>query len=189
MDPRHGNHYNNSGQGQSSSSNFQYPGSTQNDPFNSFINTEDETAFDNTWQTPDFSSNQNSSNGFDHASQAWQQNPYPSTESNFLPISQYNVEPRYPTGESAYQFSNFNSNPNQDFASSRGDLHQPTYQRPTGFNPTSLNNGATFQFSGPQELEQASQTISPAAIESYPSFPQSSLVANRNVSTTIFTKV
>ena len=167
MDPPHGNQYNSTGNGHNVHPGFQYSGGAQNDPFHSFINTEDEAAFDNTWQ-PDFSTHQHPNNTFDHTGQP------------FLPISHYNSESRFPSGDSTYQFSSFNSNPGQEFAS-REELNQATYQGAPGYNSAPLSNGAPFQYSGPQELEQASQTISPAAIESYSNYPQPSLGQSRNV--------
>lgn len=180
MDPRHASHFNsNGGNGPNNASSYQYNG-TQNDPFNSFINTEDENAFDNSWQAPEYSAHQTSNAGFDHGTQSWPQPAYQAPESNFLPISQFSVEPRYSPSDSGYQYPNFNSNPTHDLPSR--EISRSPYPVATGFGPTGIGNGASFQYSGPQDLEQASQTISPAAIESYPNYQQAPFDTNRNVS-------
>ncbi|KAL9131279.1 MAG: hypothetical protein Q9217_000767 [Psora testacea] len=177
MDPRQGNQPFTAGV-QPNGAAYAY-NSTQSDPFHSFINTEDEAAFDNTWQTPDFSSHQQSGNAFDQGGQSWQQNPYQTSESSFLPMSQFNLDPRYPAGDSGFQFPGFNQNPVQEFAS-REPLPPPAYHNVSDYNHGPLSNDHHFLSSGPQELQQASQTISPQAIESYPNYPQASFGDSRH---------
>ena len=172
MDPRQGNQNFTAGGQSNGGPNYPYNGA-QNDPFSSFINTEDEGAFDNTWQTPDYSSHQQPSNAFDQSSQSWHQSPYQTPGSNFLPMPQYNIDSRYAAGESGFQFSSFNSNPVQEFAS-RESLPPSTYTNESSYDHGPLSNDTHFQYSGPQELEEASATISPRAIESYPNYPPAS---------------
>ena len=180
MDPRHASQFNsNGGNGPNGASNYQYNG-TQNDPFNSFINTDDENAFDNSWQAPEYNAHQASNAGFDHGNQPWQQPPYQTSDSSFLPISQYSVDARFSPSDSAYQYPSFNSNPTHDLASR--EISRSPYPAAAGFGTNSISNGAPFQYSGPPELEQASQTISPAAIESYSTYQQPSFDPSRNVS-------
>ena len=180
MDSRQGNQGYTAGSQSDGGTTYAY-NSTQNDPFNSFIHTEDEGAFDNTWQTPDFSSHQQPSSTFDHGGQSWQQNTYQTPESGFLPISQFNIDPRYSTGDSGFQFSTFNSNPVHEFVS-RESIPPSVYHNSSDYNHGVLSNDAHFRISGTQELQQASQTISPQAIESYPNLPQGGFGNSRNVS-------
>ena len=171
MDPRSGSQGYAAGSQSNGGSNYAF-NSTQNDPFHSFINTEDEGAFDNTWRSPDFSTNSQPS---------WQPNPYPASESNFLPIPQFNMDPQYANADSAFQYSSFNSNPAQDFAS-RDSVPPPSYNNASEYGNGSLSNDTSFQYPGPSELQPASQTISPQAIESYPSYSQQAFESGRHVS-------
>ncbi|KAG8529457.1 uncharacterized protein KY384_006094 [Bacidia gigantensis] len=169
----------NVGHGQNNPPNYQY-NNTQSDPFNSFIHTEDDGAFDNTWQAPDFSAHQQPSQAFDQNSQQWPHNAYQPPEPNYLPMPQFNVDQRYSNPASNYQYPEFNSNPSPQFAS-RDSLEQSVYQRTADFNPNALSNETPYRFSGPPEFEQSSQTISPAAIESYPNISNASLDTSRNL--------
>ncbi|KAL9105039.1 MAG: hypothetical protein Q9163_000052 [Psora crenata] len=181
MDPRHGTQgYAAAGGQQTGGATFAY-NSNHNDPFNSFINTEDEGAFDNTWQPSDFPSHHQSSSAFDQGGQSWQQNPYQTSESTFLAMPTFNIDPRYGAGgDSGLQFSSFNSNPVQDFTS-RESLATSAYHSTSDYNRGPLGSDSQFQYSGPQELQQASQTISPQAIESYPNYPQAPFGDNRHL--------
>ena len=167
----------------------------QNDPFNSFINTEDDAAFDNTWQTPDFSSHQpsGSNNDYEPNPQHWHQTPYQSSGQNFLQIPQYPVDSNYPASDSIFQASNFDTPPAQEFAGRQNLAHQP-YAPQSGFNPASLSNDPHYQYARSKDLETTSETISPAAITSYPEFSESSFPSNvRNLNyirnTLLFTAV
>ena len=168
MDQAHANQYN-GGAGQNNGpQNIQY-NQAQNDPFQSFINTDDDNAFDNTWQSPDFSHQPTSTNNeYDHNVQQWPQHTsYQPADTNFLPMSQYGVDPRYAGSGSNFQYPTFDSHHTQGFPG-RQSLQPSSYAAPSDFSSNSLSNGPPYQYSRSPDTEHASQTISPSAITSYP---------------------
>ncbi len=178
MDSRQQSHgYNGSGPQQVGGS-YAFSG-VQNDAFSSFVHTDNDSAFDSSWNPQAYPAQQQAINGFDQGNQNWQQNPYQS--STLLPLSDYGAPPRdynqsYPRSPAPFDYG-FISNPNQTFSPSE-------YDNTLGYGTLPLNNTAQYEYNGPQSLEQQHhETISPSALESYPdSAPQVAGEVNRQVS-------
>ena len=141
--------------------------SSQNDPFNSFVNTDNESAFDSSWNTQAFPSQKQPINCFDPFNQSWQQNPYQS--SNSLPIHNYGNQPNnfdqiYSRNPAYSNYPSFDPSPSQAFASSPFDSALSYGQIP-------LTNGTSYGYPAPQGFPQPNETISPQALQNY-SFPQ-----------------
>ena len=151
---------------------------SQNDPFNSFINTEDENAFDNSWHAADFSQHQQPNNhGYEQSAQHWQPQSYPASEQAYVQASRYSVDANYSGSDSIFHASAFDAQQPREFAGTP-DLAHATYAPSTGLDPTALNNEVPYQFSHPPAKNEVNATISPAAITSYPNISEISFGAN-----------
>lgn len=183
MDQSHANQYNAANAQNNGPANYAY-NQNQNDPFQSFIHTEDDGAFDNSWQTPEFSTHQPANNiEYEQTTQPWHQASYQAPDSNYL-LAQYNVDPRYSTTGSNFQYPSYDPRTSQDF-SARSNAQPTPYHEGSGFNSDALSHGPPYQYPRPQETEQTSQTISPAAITSYPDLSESSFNSKSIVRGTI----
>lgn len=159
--------------------NFGFNG-IQNDPFSSFVHTDNEPAFDPAWSNPAFPSQQQHINGFDQGNHAWTPNPYQSP--NFLATPDYGVPQReydqqFSRSPSAFGYGGFDPGQTQSFS-------EPNpYDNPLGFDHGPLNNSAQYEYPGSAALAQTHETISPQALQNYPaSFPQTSADDSRQVS-------
>lgn len=140
--------------------------SGQNDPFNSFVHTDNESAFDSSWNPQAFPAQQQPINGFDHGNQPWQQNPYQS--SNSLPMHNYggqssDYDQIYSRNPASFNYSGFDPNTSQAFSPSPFDSALNYGQIP-------LSTGTPYDYSAPQGFPQHNETISPQALQNYP-FP------------------
>ena len=146
----------------------------QNDPFNAFVNTDNESAFEPSWNSQSTQPQQQSISGFDQSTPGWQQTPYQS--SNYLGAANFGSQREYEQffndRPSSFSYPSFDPSHNQTFASNSygnspdaSDLYKQ------------FHNGAQFEYHGPADFEQQQQqhgeTISPQALQTYPSvFPQ-----------------
>ena len=139
----------------------------QNDPFNSFVHTDNDSAFDSSWNTQAFPAQQHPINNYDHGNQPWQQNPYQS--SSALPLHNYGgqsneydqIYSRNPA--SSFNYSGFDPSTSQAFSASPFDSALNYGQMP-------LSNATPYDYSAPQGFSQHNETISPQALQNYP-FP------------------
>lgn len=137
--------------------------SGQHDPFNSFVHTDNDSAFDSSWNTQGFPAQQQPINNFDHGNQPWQQNPYPS--SNSLPMHNYGGQPGdydqiYSRNPPAFNFTGFDPNTSQAFSPSPFDSALNYGQLP-------LSNPPPYDYAPPQGFPQHNETISPQALQNY----------------------
>jgi len=179
MDPRQQNQGYSGSVPQQVGGNYAFSG-VQNDAFSSFVHTDNESAFDSSWNTQSYPAQQQPINGFDQGSHNWQQNSYQS--SNLMPMSDYGVPPRdydqpYPRSPAPFDYSAFISNPNSTFSPSE-------YDNSLGYGQIPLNTNARYDYTGQQGLQQQHHgTISPQALQSYPdSFPPTTGEDSRQVS-------
>lgn len=166
MDPRQqGQDYGGSNAPRAAGGNFGF-NSGQNDPFNSFVHTDNESAFDSSWNPQAFPAQQQPINGFDNGTQQWQQNPYQS--SNSLPMHNYggqssDFDQIYSRNPASFSYPGFDSNTSQAFSPSPFDSALNYGQIP-------LSNGPQYDYSAHQGFPQHNETISPQALQNYP-FP------------------
>ncbi|KAF6218492.1 hypothetical protein HO133_005841 [Letharia lupina] len=140
--------------------------SGQNDPFNSFVHTDNESAFDSSWNPQAYPAQQQPINGFDHGNQQWQQNPYQSP--NSLPMPNYggqssDYDQIYSRNPASFSYSGFDPNTSHAFSASPFDSALNYGQMP-------LNSGTPYDYSAPPAYSQHNETISPQALQNYP-FP------------------
>jgi len=155
----------------------------QNDHYNSFVNEveENDSAFESSWNNPAIPPQQQHVNGFEQGNHDWQPNTYQS-----FGRPQYGIPPRdydrpFSRSPSTFTFPTLDPNQSQTFSSNSYDNTNP-YENPLyGHGP--LNN-AQFEYPGPAGLqEQQHNTISPQALQTYPSFlPQSGADESQQVS-------
>ena len=168
MDRGQGPQYNAS-EGQNEAHSYAFTQPPNNDPFNSFIHTEDEAAFDNTWQTPDFSNHHPPNHNYDQSTQHWPQTAFSPQSQNqsYMPMSQYGIDPRFSAQSGPnLQYASFGSNSAPAY-SGRPALHAPAFNDSADFHSTALTDEPPFPYSRPGSSENANQTISPAAITTY----------------------
>lgn len=171
MDPRQQAQAYSSANTQRNGENYGFNG-IQNDAFNSFVNTDNDSAFEPSWSHPAIPTQQQHANGFEQGSHAWQSNAYQS--SNFLGTPNYGVaareyDPPYSRSPSTFNYSTLDPNQSQTFSSNSYDNSNP-YENPL-YGHSALNNSAQFEFSGAAGLrEQQHDTISPQALQTYPGF-------------------
>ena len=163
---------------QPASGNYAFNG-VHSDAFSSFVHTDNDSAFDASWNAQPYSGPQQSISGFDQGNQGWPQNPYQS--SNLLPLSDYGASSRdfnssYPRSPAAFDYG-YASNPNQTFSPSEFD-------NTLGYGQLPLNNNSQYDYNGTHGIAQPhSETISPSALQSYPdSFSSIGGDENRQVS-------
>ena len=137
-----------------------------NDPFNSFVHTDNESAFDSSWNPQAFPAQQQPINGFDHANQPWQQNPYQSSSS--LPLHNYggqssDYDQIYSRNPASFNYSGFDPNTNPAFAAS-------PFDSTLSYGHLPLSNAAQYDYPPPQGFPPHNETISPQALQNY-SFP------------------
>ena len=175
MDARGGEQYNNShtGNAENAGQPYSFQGN-QSDPFNAFINADDEESFDNSWQNPNPNyapSNPQINNGFEHTSQPWSQPPFQQPEASYSNVPQFGIGSAYPSNDNGFQYPPAFNAKSAEFAG-RGSIQQTPFQAISTFSPDNLSHAHGFDYSGPRELQEASQTISPAAIESHSNYAQ-----------------
>lgn len=172
MDPRHQNHENGNNQdNQSMTGNYGY-NFAQNDSFNSFLQPDQEPSFNAPWDAEAFSNPHEPINGFNQGNHGWHQNPI--QPSNLLPVSNHGVHSRpfdqtYSRSPASFNYSGFQSHPGHTLAT-------PSYDTSLGYGHLPLNEESQFDYSRPQSFQRTSnqsQTISPQALQNYPtSFTQ-----------------
>lgn len=148
----------------------------QSDPFNSFVHTDNESAFDSTWNPQSFNAQQQPINGFDHGNQPWQQNPYQS--SNSLPMHNYggqssDYDQIYSRNPASFNYSGFDPNTSHAFSPSPFDGGLSYGQMP-------LSTSTPYDYSDSQAFPQHNETISPQALQNYP-FPATKTEEPRQV--------
>jgi len=140
----------------------------QNDPFHTFVNTDNDSAFESSWSNQPVPAQQQHINGFDEGNHGWQQTPYQS--SNFLGAANYGhpreYEQPYSRSPSSFNYPSFDPSHNQTFAPHPYEPPPNPYEDPLY---GSLNNNAQFEYPGPAGLQQHHDTISPQALQTYPS--------------------
>lgn len=147
-----------------------------NDPFNSFVHTDNESAFDSSWNPQAFPTQQQPINSFDHGNQSWQQNPYQSSTS--LPMHNYggqssDYDQIYSRNPTSFSYSGFDPTTSHAFSSSPFDNAMSYGQIP-------LSNNAPYDYSGPPGFPQHNETISPQALQNF-SFPPTKAEEPRQV--------
>ena len=167
MDPRQqGQDYGGNNTSSAAGGNYAF-NNGQNDPFNSFVHTDNESAFDSSWNPQAFPAQQQPINTFDHGNQPWQQNPYHST--NSIPLHNYGGQPSdydqiYSRNPASFSYSGFDPNSNQAFSPSPFDSALNYGQIP-------LSNATPYDYSATQAFSQHNETISPQALQNYPFSP------------------
>ena len=180
MDQAQGPQYSGS-EGHNEAHNYTYAQPANNDPFNSFIHTEDEAAFDNTWQAPELSIHNPPSNNYEQPAQHWPQNAFTTQSQTYMPLSPYGLDPRYstPVGPNL-QYASFGTDRNQPYPG-RPDLQAPAFNDHPGFRPNASNDENSFPYSRPASSENTNQTISPTAITTYADLGDLALDKKSNV--------
>lgn len=150
--------------------------SGQNDPFNSFVHADNESAFDSSWNPQAYPAQQQPINGFDHGSQSWQQNPYQS--SNSLPMHNYggqssDYDQIYSRNPTSFNYSGFDPNTSQAFSPS-------PFDNALNYSQIPLSGGTPYDYSASQGFPQHNETISPQALQNYP-FPPTKTEEPRQV--------
>lgn len=161
MDSRHQNH----DQPAQSAIRENYPfSSAQNDGFNSFLHTENESAFNNPWESETFSDPQEPINGF-NPNHSWNANTM--QQPNYLSVSNYGVQPRLDQTFSAgpsFNYAGFDPRSNLTMPS-------PSFDPSLSYAHMPLNDDSSFTFASRQGFPTAtkpSETISPQALQNYP---------------------
>ena len=159
MDSHHQNHDN------QHSHNYAYNPS-HTDSFNSFLHTDNEPSFNNSWDPEAFVDPQDPINAFNPGTSAWDQSTL--QPSHLLPVTNYGVQSRNlgqtfsgnPTG---FGYSGFDS---------RANLSMPPSFDPTlAYGHVALNDDPNFDFTRNQSYQRTpkqSDTISPQALQNYP---------------------
>ena len=174
MDPRQQSQDYSGGGSQRTGASYGFNG-IQNDPFNAFVNTDNDSAFDTSWTNQNLPAQQQQINAYDQGSHTWQPSPYQS--SSFLGTTNYgpprDYEQPYSRSPSSFNYPGFDPNHNQTFAPNQ--YEESLYGQ--------LNNSAQFDYAGSAELQQHHATISPQALQTYPSsFTHPSADDNQQVS-------
>ena len=183
MDPRQQNQDFPGNNAQRVGTNYSFNGA-QNDAFSTFVNTDNDNAFDPPWNSQAFPSNQQPVNGFDQGNHGWQQHPYQSP--NLLSMNNYGIQPRdyeqpFSRSPAPFDYSGFDSTHTQTFSPS-------AYDASLNFGQLPLSNNPQYDYAGQQGLQQQQHhdTISPQALQNYStSFTQSTPEDSRQVSTTL----
>ncbi|KAL6721369.1 hypothetical protein ACLMJK_000472 [Lecanora helva] len=156
-----------------SGSNAQHAGSSynfnsvQNDPFSTFVNTDNDSAFESSWTNQTLPIHQQQINGFDQGNQNWQQTSYQS--SSFLDAPSYgnprDYEQQYSRSPASFNYQNFDNGRNQSLGTNNYEIPSNTYADPLY---AQLRNNSHFDYSAPTGLQQHHATISPQALQTYP---------------------
>ena len=171
MDPRHQPHDNGNQDNHHISGNYSY-NFTPNDAFGSFLQPDQESSFNAPWDTEAFSNSQEPINGFNQGNPSWHQNSIQS--SNLLPVSNAVAHSRpfdqtYSRSPASFNYSGFPSHPGHS-------LSTPPYDASLGYGHLPLNEDSQYDYGRPQAFQRTSnpsQTISPQALQNYPtSFTQ-----------------
>lgn len=151
------------------------PNGSQTDTFNTFVNADDGSGFDPSWNNQLFTNQQQPNDGFDPGAQAWQQDAYQNP--GLLPMPDYGIQPRgydqtYARSPAPFNFSGYTSNASHAFP-------QSVYENTFAYGDLPLSD--RFDYTGENHLGRPNpnQTISPQALQTYSTFPQNSL-ANSN---------
>ena len=183
MDPRQQNQDFQGNNAQRVGANYSFNGA-QNDTFSTFVNTDNDNAFDPPWNSQAFPSNQQPVNGFDQGNHGWQQHPYQSP--NLLSMNNYGIQPRdyeqpFSRSPAPFDYSGFDSTHTQTFSPSAYDTSLNFGQIPLSTNPQ-------YDYAGQQGLQQQQHhdTISPQALQNYStSFTQPTSEDSRPVSSAL----
>lgn len=146
------------------------------DPFNSFVHTDNESAFDSSWNPQAFPTQQQPINSFDHGNQPWQQNPYQSSTS--LPMHNYggqssDYDQIYSRNPTSFSYSGFDPTPSHAFSTSPFDSAMSYGQLP-------MRNSSPYDYSDSQAFPHPNETISPQALQNF-SFPPTKAEEPRQV--------
>ena len=183
MDPRQQNQDFSGNNAQRVGANYSFNGA-QNDAFSTFVNTDNDNAFDPPWNSQAFPSNQQPVNGFDQGNHGWQQHPYQSP--SLLSMNNYGIQPRdyeqpFSRSPAPFDYSGFDSTHTQTFSPS-------AYDSSLNFGQIPLSNNPQYDYAGQQGLQQQQHhdTISPQALQNYStSFTQPTPEDSRQVSTAL----
>ncbi len=176
MDPRQqGQDYGGSN-GPRAGGNYGFSNGGQNDPFNSFVHSDNGDAFDSSWNPQGFAAQQQPINSFDPGNQSWQQNPYQSSSS--LPIHNYggqssDYDQIYSRNPASFNYSGFDPNTIHAFSPS-------PFDNALNYGQIPLSNNTAYDYSAPQTFPQHNETISPQALQNYP-FPATKTEEQRQV--------
>lgn len=142
---------------------------SQNDSFNSFLNTDNEPTFNQPWSSQPFSSHPESTNSYDPSGHGWPQNalsaPHAQGVTNYGIHGGGLYDQNYSRSPAAFDYSGFNANRNPALSGPPYD-HTFTYSQPSVQNHDQYGfpKGHGFQ----QSLQQTqNQTISPQALQNY----------------------
>ena len=136
------------------------------DAFNTFLHTENESAFSNPWGPDAFADPQEPGNTFAPENNSWNSNAL--RPSNILPPQDFGLQSRNFdqtfSGNPSYNYSGFDS---------RSDLplSTPAFDPALAYTQRSLTNDAAFDFASIpafQRTARPSETISPQALQQYP---------------------
>lgn len=155
-------------QNQSNAQPYGYSDS-QNDTFNSFLNNDNESTFNQPWQSQSFNNSRpGSTNPYDQSGHGWPQNAL--SASNMHGVTNYGIhngiyDQTYSRSPASFDYSGFNSNANPA-------LSGPPYDHSFTYGPPSTQHHEQFGFSRGhvfgQSLQQTqNQTISPQALQNY----------------------
>ena len=179
MDPRQAPDYSGGNSQNGSNNNFN---GLQNDPFNAFVNTDNDSAFEPSWGNQTMPAQQQHVNGFNQGSHGWQQTPYQA--SNFFNATNYgssrDYEQPYSRSSPTFNYPSFDPNHPQGFAPSTYENPPNPYEDPLY---GSIDNNPQFEYPGSTGLQQHHNTISPQALQTYPpAFPHSAADDGHQVS-------
>ncbi|KAL9026188.1 MAG: hypothetical protein Q9196_005110 [Gyalolechia fulgens] len=146
---------------------------SQNDPFNSFLNTDNEPSFNQSWTSQSFNPHAEPTNPYDQTGHGWPQNPL--SAPNIQHVPNYGIhngiyDPPYSRNPASFDYPAFN--PNRNSAISGPPFDQTFYgQHPvTNQDQYAFSRNPAFE----QNLQQTNQTISPQALQNHPSGYQQS---------------
>ena len=168
MDPRHQNGDNQENPSMSGNYGYHF---AQNDAFNSFLQPDQEPSFNAPWDTEAFSNAQEPISGFNQGNNGWHQNSI--QPSNLLPVGNHGAHSRpfdqtYSRSPASFNYPGFQSHPGHT-------LPTPSYDASLGYGQLPLNEDSPYGYGRPQAFQRTSnqtQTISPQALQHYPTFTQ-----------------
>ena len=138
---------------------------TPNDTFNSFLHTDNEPSFSNSWDPEAFTDPQDPINGFNPGSSSWDQSSLQA--SHLLPVSSYGVQSRNLdqtfSGNPSFNYSGFGARANLSIA--------PSFDTTLAYGHVPLSDDPNYNFTRSQEFQSTpkqSETVSPQALQNYP---------------------
>ena len=140
------------------------------DSFNSFLNNDSESTFNQPWNSQSFNPHSEPSNSYDQAGQGWPHNPL--SAPNIQHVPSYGIhsgiyDQSYSRSPASFDYSGFNQNRNPALSAPSYD-HNFNYGQPPAQNHDHYGfpRGNAFQ----HNLQQTqNQTISPQALQNPPS--------------------